>query len=99
MENWKRKYDNDFCNGAARPARSNARTHTSSASVLSSPPEIPSTTVFACVCSTRFFRPCDWMRRIASARARSCSSYGGTNGLGATALRPICGRNVHTVSV
>lgn len=20
MENWKRKYDNDFCNGAARPA-------------------------------------------------------------------------------
>lgn len=66
-----------------RPARSNARTHTSSASVLSNPPEIPSTTVFACVCSSRFLSPCDWMRRIASARARSCSSYGGTNGLGA----------------
>ena len=57
-----------------RPQRSNARTHTRSASVLSSPPEMPSTTVFACVCSIRFLRPCDWMRRIASARARSWSS-------------------------
>ena len=35
---------------------------------------MPSTTVFACVCSIRFLRPCDWMRRIASARARSWSS-------------------------
>ena len=40
-----------------RPRRSIVRAATSSARQLSSPPETPTTTAFARVCSTRFFRP------------------------------------------
>ncbi len=57
-----------------------ALTITSSASVLSSPPEMPTITFGQFICSIRRISPSDWMRSIASARSASISPSAGTNG-------------------
>ena len=61
-----------------------ARTATSKARQLSSPPEMPSTAHLAWVCSMRLARPSAWMRRISSQRSARAAVSWGTNGVGET---------------
>ena len=66
---------------ASRPSTLQARTATSRARQLSSPPEIPSTPHLAWVCSMRLARPSAWMRRISSHRSARVAASCGTNGV------------------
>ena len=61
-----------------------ARTATSRARQLSRPPEMPSTAVLACACSSRFARPSAWISRISSQRSARAAASLGTNGVGET---------------
>ena len=64
------------------PNRSKAFTVTNSASVESSPPEIPTTALFAWVCARRFFSPCACISKISSQRFSRSVLLPGTNGIG-----------------
>ena len=61
-----------------------ARAVTSRARVESSPPERPTTAVLAPVCSSRFFRPREAIRRISSHRSARPAASSGTKGDGET---------------
>ena len=71
---------------AGLPSSFIASTHTSSASVESSPPEIPITSVFALVWRTRFSSPCACIVRISSQRLSVSAEVFGTNGVRRTIL-------------
>ena len=68
-----------------RPAASQARTATSSASVLSSPPETPIESVsFFGSRESRLTSPAIWMAKISAHRASSSSDSSGTKGCAST---------------
>ena len=68
------------------PAMSNAFAVTSSASVESKPPEIPTTAVLEWVCTRRFFSPIAWIIRISSQRFSLSAIFCGTKGVCAKLL-------------
>ena len=78
---------------------SNVRTATSSASVESSPPEMPTTAFSQRVCTSRLASPCDCIWKISSQRWLRCASSCGTNGIGSISRSSAAARSPSGISI